>query len=112
MTSWGAENLRSICKKNPNEKKIIACKIEKNTNRIEGEKWRDAKTRLERNTRPEPHKTRRNYTYAMRDTSGASVDVTRVSKSGNGNTAAVWVVNGEATQRATARWVATESIPQ
>ena len=35
---------------------------------------------LERNTRPESHKTRRNYTYAMRDISGASVDVTRVSR--------------------------------
>ncbi len=100
--------------KKTNEKKIRACNSEKKTKRKEMEAKSGVTRRheLERNTRPEPHKTRRNYTYAMRDTSGASVDVTRVSKSGNGNTAAVWVVNGEATQRATARWVATESIPQ
>ena len=103
---------RSICKKNPNEKKIIACQIEKNTKRIKAKSGVTRRHELERNTRTEPHKTRRFYTYAMRDTSGASVDVTRVSKSGSGNTAAAWVVNGEATQRATARWVATESIPQ
>ena len=63
------------------------------------------------NIRTEPHKTRRTFTYAMRDTSGVPVDVTRVSKSGSGNTAAEWVASGEATQRATARWVATESVP-
>ena len=54
----------------------------------------------------------RAYTYAMRDPSGASVDVTRVSKSGSGKTAAEWAANGEATHNATARCVATDKIPQ
>ena len=103
--------------KDPSAKKQTkrgACNSEKKTKgkEIEAKSGVTRRHELERNTRPEPHKTRRNYTYAMRDISGASVDVTRVSKSGNGNTAAVWVVSGEATQRATARWVATESIPQ
>ena len=62
---------------------------------------------LERNTRTAPHKTRRIYTYAMRDTSGASVDVTRVSKSGSGNTAAEWVVNGETAVKYKKRGFAT-----
>ena len=42
----------------------------------------------------------------MRDTSGVSVDVTRFSKSGSGNTAAECVASGEAAHMATARRVA------